>query len=64
VLLEVHVLATGGVGDLRIKRSSGFPLLDEAAMAAVKAWRFVPASRAGQPIAYWYTLPIDFSLER
>jgi protein TonB len=64
VLLSVHVLHTGAVGDIQLKRSSGFPLLDEAALTAVRAWRFVPAKRAGEPVAYWYVLPIDFSLDR
>lgn len=64
VLLSVHVLQTGAVGDIQLKRSSGFPLLDDAALTAVRAWRFVPAKRAGEPVAYWYVLPIDFSLDR
>lgn len=64
VLLDVYILANGTVGELKLKRSSGFPLLDESAAESVRRWRFVPAKRGGEAIAYWYTVPIDFSLDR
>ena len=62
VLLEILVKADGTLGDLRLKKTSGYSRLDEAAQRAVKTWRFVPAKRAGEPIDYWYELPIEFSL--
>ncbi|NTV11286.1 MAG: energy transducer TonB, partial [Zoogloea sp.] len=48
---------------IRIKRSSGYSRLDEAAQAALKRWRYVPARRGNEPIPYWYVQPITFSLE-
>ena len=38
VILEVLVLENGRVGDARVKQSSGFPRLDEAAVREVEAF--------------------------
>jgi protein TonB len=62
VLLDVDILADGTVGEIKIKTSSGYPRLDQAALEAVKHWHYVPANRGGQPIPYWYVQPIVFSL--
>lgn len=64
VLLEVFILVDGGVGNVRVKRSSGYPALDEAALDAVRRWRFVPARRGNEAIPYLYELPVGFSLRR
>lgn len=63
VLVSVQVLPTGRAGTLKIKRSSGFSLLDDAALAAVKGWSFVPARQGGQPVSGWVTVPIVFRLQ-
>ncbi|MES2941285.1 MAG: TonB family protein [Pseudomonadota bacterium] len=62
VLLRVHVLASGQVGTVELKQSSGKPLLDEAALAAVKAWTFAPALKGKTPVDAWSTVPIDFRM--
>lgn len=62
VLLEVLVKADGSLGDMRLKTSSGYSRLDEAAQRAVKNWHFVPAKRGGEAIDFRYELPIEFSL--
>ena len=62
VLLDVQILANGTVGEIKIKHSSGYKRLDDAALQAVKQWQFVPAKRGNQPIDYWYVQPISFSL--
>jgi protein TonB len=64
VILEVLVKADGSLGDMRLKTSSGYSRLDEAAQKAVKSWRFVPAKRGNEAIDFWYELPIEFSLNR
>jgi periplasmic protein TonB len=64
VLLEVLVLTDGTVGEIRVKKSSGYPRLDNAALDTVRGWRFQPARRGSTPIAYRYTLPIDFSITK
>lgn len=63
VVLSVYILPNGTVGELRLKASSGFPRLDEAALEQVKRWRYVPARRGDEAIPFWYTQPIVFSLE-
>jgi len=63
VLLEVLILANGTVGEIKLKQSSGFKRLDDAALQTVKQWRFQPAKRGNQAIDYWYIQPISFSLD-
>jgi periplasmic protein TonB len=63
VQLEVQVLVDGTVGQLKLKRSSGYVRLDEAALSAVRHWRYLPARRGDQAIAAWYVQPVSFSLD-
>ncbi len=63
VLLNVEVLAEGRCGTVNVFRSSGHEVLDNAAMAAVKTWRFTPATRAGRAVTQWARVPVDFSFE-
>jgi len=62
VLVATEILPDGNVGNLRIKKSSGYAILDEAAMAAVKKWKFEPARKMGKPCAAWRDHVIRFSL--
>lgn len=62
VVLELLILANGSVGDVKLKKSSGFSRLDETAMTAVKYWRYMPAKRGGQSIDYWYEQSVEFKL--
>lgn len=62
VLFDVYILPDGSVGEIKLKRSSGFARLDEAALETVRQWRYVPAKRGDQPIPYWYVQPIDFAM--
>jgi len=64
VLLDVLILADGAVREVRLRRSSGHARLDEAALEAVRRWRYVPARRGDEPIAFWHVQPIDFELSR
>lgn len=54
----------GKVIKLTIEKSSGFDDLDNAALAAVKGWKFIPASRNGRyyETAKWATVKVDFRL--
>ncbi|MBC7785867.1 MAG: energy transducer TonB [Methylophilaceae bacterium] len=62
VVLLVLVLEDGTAGKVDIKRSSGFPLLDDAAKVAVIQWHFIPAKIDGKPINESYSLSIPFVL--
>jgi protein TonB len=50
----------GRVKAVQVLRS--IPLLDEAACAAVKNWRFTPALANGHPVRVWVAVPVRFSL--
>lgn len=63
VVLRVQVKADGSAGQVEIKKSSGFPLLDESAKRAVQSWRFNPATVDGKPVTEWYEQAIPFRLE-
>ncbi|MBA4396648.1 MAG: hypothetical protein C0394_04600 [Syntrophus sp. (in: bacteria)] len=62
VLLAVEVLTDGRAGDVRIKKSSGYALLDQSALNAVRAWRFEPARKADTPLTMTVDIPIRFAL--
>jgi periplasmic protein TonB len=63
VILEVYVLETGRVGEARVKQSSGFPRLDEAAVREVKrSWRLVPGTENGKPVQMWGQFAVTFKL--
>jgi periplasmic protein TonB len=63
VVLEVYVQENGRVGDARVKESSGFPKLDEAALREVKrSWRLVPGTENGKAVAMWGQFAVTFKL--
>jgi protein TonB len=62
VLLRVEVLSNGRVGEIEVRRSSGYEVLDRSAITAVKQWRFVPAKKGETPIPVWVNIPITFQL--
>lgn len=63
VTLLVTVGADGSAKAVRLHASSGFTRLDESALRAVRAWRFVPAMRGGKPVQSDYLLRIVFQLK-
>lgn len=62
VLLNVHVTGDGKADDVQIKHSSGRKILDNAAVATVAGWSFVPAKQGEQAVDSWVEVPIEFSL--
>lgn len=62
VILDVLVNAAGLPERVAIARSSGSGLLDDAALEAVRRWRFRPARRAGEPVEGKVAVPITFRL--
>ena len=58
VTLVIHVSPLGLAAGADIVQSSGHAILDRAAVEAVLAWRFRPAIRNGQAIAF--DMPMQF----
>ena len=58
VVVQALVGTDGHVRDTRIVRS--IPMLNGAAVEAVKQWRFKPAATGGRPVATWVSVPIPF----
>lgn len=63
VIFRILVNAAGAPDQVLLYASSGHDLLDNAAMAAVRRWRFVPARQGDQPLAAWVLVPVNFTLE-
>lgn len=63
VLVRAEIQEDGSCSKVELKRSSGTDLLDQAALEAVKKWRFVPARKGTQAISAWVDVPITFKLE-
>lgn len=62
VVLRVYVTADGRAASVSVLRSSGSRGLDASAVAAVRNWRFVPATRGGRPIPGVAEVPVNFQL--
>ncbi len=62
VLLRVDVAPSGTPIAVTVATSSGHPILDDAAVAAVRTWRFSPATQAGVPVAAFADVPIQFRM--
>jgi periplasmic protein TonB len=59
VLVQVTVDAGGEVTQVRLARTSGVGSLDEAALTAVRQWRFLPARHPNTPPRR-VNIPIEF----
>ncbi|MFP4040635.1 MAG: TonB family protein [Desulfosudaceae bacterium] len=63
VILSVHVNREGRVDNLWVFESSGYRLLDQAALEAVRSWAFEPGRKGDQPAAMWVKVPVLFELK-
>jgi len=63
VILDVEILSSGSVGVLKTATSSGYWVLDQAAIKAVNKWRFTPARLAGMPVRSHIQIPVHFKLQ-
>lgn len=63
VLVRVHVDEAGRPAQAVLQQSSGSRTLDEAALAAVAATRFMPYREGGVPRPFWVVMPLVFSLD-
>lgn len=62
VLLNVMVNAEGKAAKVDVSKSSGSSVLDQAALAAVKEWRFIPAVKRGRAVQANVIVPVDFKI--
>jgi protein TonB len=61
--IEVYVLPSGRIGEVRVIKSAGSPTLDQSAIdEAKRKWRLLPATRDGEPYAQWHRLKVTFNL--
>ncbi len=61
VIIEAVIGVDGRVQDTRVLRSA--PLLDEAALAAVRQWLYTPTRLNGQPVSVVMTVTVRFQLQ-
>jgi TonB family protein len=62
VVIEALVNREGKVEDLRLFHSSGYRVLDRAAMKSVKNWVFEPGKRGDEEVEMWVKIPVRFQL--
>lgn len=63
VVLKLHVLEDGSVGDAIIEKSTGHPDLDYAAMYESFRWRLDPGTVDGEPQRMWGHFAVTFKLK-
>jgi TonB family protein len=62
-VVKYLVKEDGSVGDCDVTKSSGKPVLDDAACAMVTGrWKFKPATKDGKPVAEFLTAEVAFKL--
>ena len=62
VRLKVLVDERGRPRDVQVAQGSGFARLDQAAMDAVRRWKFVAATDGAKPITAWTQVAVTFKL--
>ncbi|SPD71738.1 conserved hypothetical protein [uncultured Desulfobacterium sp.] len=63
VILSVFVNEKGRVSNLWVSNSSGYTVLDNAAVEAVRKWSFEPGAKGDMKVAMWVKVPIRFELK-
>lgn len=64
VVLSVLVSVDGLVSEISVARTSGSSLIDQAALNAVRKWRWAPLLRGGQPVTVRGEVRLPFVLKR
>ena len=64
VTVRVEVSADGLPMSVALQKSSGYGVLDQAALRAVKTWRFKPRTMGGVAMAGKVDVPVNFTLSR
>lgn len=64
VTLHAQVAPDGLPRALKVVQSSGYKLLDHAALTAVKKWEFEPVQVDGRAVDGWVRIPVRFVIEQ
>lgn len=62
VELSTTLSEMGRTRGIRLEKSAGHRLLDQAAVETVSHWRFRPATRNGKPIRFMFYVEVNFRL--
>ena len=62
IILEAEIDTRGQVRAVKVLR--GHPVFDEAAVTAVKQWRYQPLLLNGEPTAFILTVTVNFNLQQ
>ena len=62
-VLKVRVTTAGTPDRVTVDRTSGFDILDAAAVKAVRHWKFHPARRGIEALSSWVRVPVAFKLK-
>jgi protein TonB len=60
--LRIHIATDGTVDSAYVLESSGYPVLDSAALAGARRLRYRPARQGDRPVAVWAVLPVRYPL--
>ena len=63
VVIRARIQIDGSADRVDIKKSSGYGVLDQAALEAIRKWRFIPARRGNEAVVEWVDIPLKFKLE-
>ncbi|HSD61783.1 MAG TPA: TonB family protein [Burkholderiales bacterium] len=63
VVVRAEISQDGTCSQAKLRDGSGHAVLDQSALEAVRAWRFVPAKRGDRTVTAWVDIPISFRLK-
>jgi len=63
VVLRMEISADGAVAEVKVQRTSGHRMLDQAAVATAQGWRFAPETDGGFTMPAVVDVPVRFDLE-
>lgn len=61
--VEARVGPGGDAREVKLAASAGDAVLDQAAIEAVRGWRFIPARRGEEAVEAWVRIPLVFRLD-
>jgi len=63
VEMRVLIETSGTISQVEIAKSSGFPLLDQAAQSYARCLRYEPGRKDGRAVPMWFDVPVNFMLQ-